>query len=851
MEPYMKLLLEKKISMFLCFLLCTGMLLTGCGRVCGEGNGNGEGEGDMSEAVTPAVSGQASEDDAADGKDTVQNGESAAGQGKDQTDSEEARNYAQIYASTGELPSLAEVYKDQFLVGAALSKADILNKNKAELIAYQFNSLTTGNEMKADNTLDINASQALGDEEYPVVNMGYADALLSFAKEHGMKMRGHTLIWHQQTPRWLFTVGFSARADAPLVTREVMLARMENYIKQELEYVNRNYPGIVYAWDVVNEAISPEDGHEKGIRTANNLWYEVIGEDYIEMAFTFARKYAAPEQKLFYNDYNTYEKERLFQIIDLVKELKEKGIIDGIGMQDHLKIDYPNTIDYQYAINKYAELGLELQVTELDIDTLDETESSMERLAIRYRSIMNILLSSKEKGQANITSVTFWGLTDDGSWLNNDGIPSYPLLFTKELKPKRAFFGVLLDDSVNLIWKASDYTDNTASSGDTEDEPDYEAMIKRSLITAGNNYRMKQVLEKASSGKEVNIAYIGGSVTEGAGATNNTLCYAYQSYLSFLETYGEGDKNKIKFINAGMSGTPSNLGVIRYDRDVTGNGSVQPDIVFIEFAVNDYQEPTGGEAYESLIRKILNAPNQPAVVLLFSVFKTKWNMQEEYKPLGYYYELPMISILDAVVPELTAGRMTDAEFFADEYHPKDYGHKIMADSISYYYKTVEQEQASASDNKIPSAPKIGDAYEGIRMLDSSSKDNKVVIKKGGFTSADSAIGGFQYDFRRKTFPNNWMHGASDKQESFVMTLNCKNLMLVYKASSSNTFGTAEVYIDGKFIKSINGFQSGGWNNPVTELLLDEDNPAEHTIEIRMAKDSQDKNFTIMAFGYTQ
>ena len=838
----MKLLYKKKISTFLCFLLCIGMVLTACSRTGGEDKNDG---GEEVSGTGTAVD----EDDAEE--DTVQNGEGGTGQDDAGADAEEIRNYAEIYASTGELPSLAEVYKDQFLMGVALSKGDILNKDRAELSAGQFNSLTAGNEMKADNTLDLNASQALGDEEYPVVNMGYADALLKFANEHGMKVRGHTLIWHQQTPRWLFTVGFSARADAPLVTREVMLARMENYIRQEMEYVNQNYPGVLYAWDVVNEAINPGDGHEKGIRTESNLWYEVIGEDYIEMAFTFARKYAAPGQKLFYNDYNTYEKEKLFLIINLVEELKEKGIIDGIGMQDHLKIDYPNTIDYQYAINKYAELGLEIQITELDIDTPEETQSSMERLAIRYQSIMNILISSNEKGNANITSVTFWGLTDDHSWLNRNGAPTYPLLFDKELQPKRAYFGVLRDDSVSLVWKASDYTDNTDSSGNTAEEPDYEAMIKRSLITTGNNYRIKQVMEKARSGKEVNIAYIGGSVTEGAGATNNTLCYAYQSYLSFQETYGSGDKSNVKFINAGMSGTPSSLGLIRYDRDVAGGGSVQPDLVFIEFAVNDYQEPTGGEAYESMVRKILNAPNRPAVVLLFSVFKSKWNMQEDYKPLGYYYELPMISILDAVVPELAEGRMTDAEFFADEYHPKDYGHKIMADSISYYYKTVEQEQTAASDNNIPPVPKTGNAYEDIRMLDSASKDSKIAIQKGGFTSTDTAIGGFQYDYNRKTFPNNWMHGASDGQESFIMTLNCKNLLMVFKASSGNSFGTAEIYVDGRYIKSINGYQSGGWNNPVTELLFSEERPAEHTIEIKMAKDSQDKNFTILAWGYTQ
>jgi GH35 family endo-1,4-beta-xylanase len=360
----------------------------------------------------------------------------------------ETKTYAESYKDTGVLPSLAEVYKDKFRIGVSLSKLDIENKDKAALVAGQFSSITCENEMKADFTLDREATLALEDENCPVVNMKNAETALNFAKENGLKMRAHTLVWHSQTPRWLFTVGYDNDPEAPLVTREVMLKRMENYIRQEMEYVNNNYQGVVYAWDVVNEAIEPGDGQENKIRTKDNLWYEVVGEDYIEWAFTYARKYAAPEQKLFYNDYGTYEKAKMFPICDLINKLKEKNIIDGIGMQDHISIDYPTILDYQYAINKYAELGIEIQITELDISMTGDSEEAQQKQATRYKLLMTILQNCMDKNNAKITSITLWGLTDDRSWLNKSDQPNYPLLFDKNLQPKPAYFGFLQDGSI-------------------------------------------------------------------------------------------------------------------------------------------------------------------------------------------------------------------------------------------------------------------------------------------------------------------------------------------------------------------------------------------------------------------
>lgn len=368
---------------------------------------------------------------------------------EEKSEDREEKNYMAMYKEEGKLPNLSEVYKDLFSVGVAVARQDLRDEGKRKLILSQFNSLTCENEMKADSVLDRQATLLSGDEGHAVINMFKADDILSFAQQNGLKMRGHTLVWHNQTPKWFFTVGYSDAEDAPFVSREVMLVRMENYIKDEMEYVNRTYPGVIYAWDVVNEAIEPSQGHEKGLRIEKAYWYQVVGEDYIERAFEFARKYAAKEQELFYNDYNTYEKDKLLAIYNLIAGLKKKGLIDGVGMQSHIQMSYPTASDYEYAVKKYAELGIQVQVTELDIDAKTNTKEEQEKLGTRYKRMMISLNMLKQNNFADITNVTVWGLTDDRSWLNNE-TPSWPLLFDAKLEPKAAYFGILQDEAVPL-----------------------------------------------------------------------------------------------------------------------------------------------------------------------------------------------------------------------------------------------------------------------------------------------------------------------------------------------------------------------------------------------------------------
>lgn len=353
------------------------------------------------------------------------------------------------------LPSIYKVHEDFFSVGVGVLVADLRNPDSSALINHHFNSITMGNEMKPDSLLDRAGSLA-DPEMMPVIRTAVLDECLSYARDNGLKMRGHTLVWHSQTPSWFFKEDYSQDRNAPNVSREVMLARLEHYIMTVLTYCQENYPDVIYAWDVVNEAVDPGSKDPDKIRdtynNAPNPWYEVVGADYVEMSFYYARKYAAPEVKLFYNDYNEYEPNKMFPIINLLAGLKEKGLVDGMGMQAHIGFSNPSSIDFQSALLRYAELGIEIQITELDIDLRSNSEEDLLQLAIRYKRLMNIFRYCVESGQANITNVTLWGLSDRDSWLNDrEGGRRYPLLFDDYFYPKLAFWGFILDDSIPLF----------------------------------------------------------------------------------------------------------------------------------------------------------------------------------------------------------------------------------------------------------------------------------------------------------------------------------------------------------------------------------------------------------------
>src|SRR5690554_5307023 len=334
----------------------------------------------------------------------------------------------EISALHKEVPALAEVYQDFFPVGAAVNSWTI--ESHKDLIEKHFNSLTAENEMKFES---IQRSPG----KYTFER---ADAIVELAEKNGMLVRGHTLVWHSQTPAWVFKDEKGRPA-----SRELLLKRMEEHITT----VVSRYRGRVYAWDVVNEAVT--DGGGPGYLRTDSPWYRIIGPDYIAQAFIFAHR-ADPGAKLFYNDYSAVDPAKSDRIYRLLKDLLEQGVpVHGVGIQGHWDISYPSANQVEAAIRKYASLGLEVQITELDISVFPWSDrghlraapkNRLRTQAQRYRELFEVFRRNKDV----VTGVTFWGVADDRTWKDNfpvRGRKDWPLVFDEEHQPKAAFWEIV------------------------------------------------------------------------------------------------------------------------------------------------------------------------------------------------------------------------------------------------------------------------------------------------------------------------------------------------------------------------------------------------------------------------
>ncbi len=343
-------------------------------------------------------------------------------------------------------PALKQVFEKHFYIGAALSYDQIMGKDAAAmaLVKEQFNSITSENILKWERV----------HPEPERYDFEPADRFVEFGEKHKMFIVGHTLLWHQQTPGWVFENGAGKPSD-----REMLLQRLRDHIFA----VAGRYKGRIHGWDVVNEAVE-DDG-----RLRKSKWLEIIGPDYVQKAFEFARE-ADPKAELYYNDFNLWKKEKADAVVRLVRDLQAKGIrVDGIGEQGHWGLDYPALNEAEAALQALAALGVKVMITELDITALPNPEdwsgaadisrndelrkhlnpypqalpdSMQQVLAKRYAECFVLF----HKHRDNISRVTFWGVNDGQSWLNNwpvRGRTNYPLLFDRDYQPKPAFEAVM------------------------------------------------------------------------------------------------------------------------------------------------------------------------------------------------------------------------------------------------------------------------------------------------------------------------------------------------------------------------------------------------------------------------
>jgi endo-1,4-beta-xylanase len=353
----------------------------------------------------------------------------------------------------GQIQSLKEAFKNDFLIGVALNEAEFTgrNTNAVAVVKAQFDSISPENALKWESI----HPRRFG------FNFGPADAYVAFGQKNGMFIVGHNLVWHSQTPKWVFQSDQGSRTverKRQSVTRDALLQRMSNHI---FTVVGR-YKGKIGGWDVVNEALDDDGTLRK------SQWEKIIGPDYIIKAYQFAHE-ADPQAQLYYNEFSLENEAKRNGAITLVGKLQAAGIpIAGVGLQGHYKMDWPTTNQVDETITALSKLGVKVMITELDLDLLPPAtksqaaevsmnvalraelnpytnglpDSVQQQLAQRYADLFAMFVKHHDA----VSRVTFWGVTDADSWLNFwpvKGRTAYPLLFSRDCQPKPAFDAVL------------------------------------------------------------------------------------------------------------------------------------------------------------------------------------------------------------------------------------------------------------------------------------------------------------------------------------------------------------------------------------------------------------------------
>jgi len=355
---------------------------------------------------------------------------------------------------------LKDEFADYFRVGNIFNGGTIKNSGIQGILLKDCNAIECENETKPWDTMVQNGSTNTNVK----VSLNSCAAICDFCVQHGLGFRGHTLVWHSQTHEWFFKENFSNNGG--YVNSSTMDQRMESYIKNMFNAYATQYPDLdLYAYDVCNEVINDGTASQGGLRPTNgtegqngsSAWVRVYGNNsFVEKAFTYARKYAPEGCKLFYNDYNEFANDKQNCIINtILKPLQAKGLIDGMGMQSHLNCAASNawgdTNSYLAAMDKYLNLGLDVQVTELDLSR--DGGYTDQQQADKYKAIFKHCMdwNASHPNGPNVTLVQVWGPNDNNSWVgtNKSGQPNYPLLYDGNNQPKSAYSAItsLVPDS--------------------------------------------------------------------------------------------------------------------------------------------------------------------------------------------------------------------------------------------------------------------------------------------------------------------------------------------------------------------------------------------------------------------
>lgn len=374
------------------------------------------------------------------------------------------------------------------------------------------------------------------------------------------------------------------------------------------------------------------------------------------------------------------------------------------------------------------------------------------------------------------------------------------------------------------------YIDNPKSKDDYMNNAKIE-----SLTNLGNTFRLKKAIEKARKGEDVNIVYIGGSITEGDGLET---CYANRSYNYFKDTFGKGKGDNVHYFNSGISGTPSTLGSLRFENDVLSH---QPDIVFIEFAVNDGDDDDMRAAYEAMIRDALDYETKPAVILLFARMEAGWTSQAWKKEIGFKYDVSMISYADGITYLFDNGAMQWSDFSGDYTHPHAEGNAVVADFIAYFYDEVDRSEGSSADIEAPADWMYPKYFYNATMFTKET----VPTEYGAWKKGSS---GFHYG-------DGWTKHFSEDNEPMVFEFEGKCAYVIYPNMGNQGFGklVANVYLDGELVgtKEFNEYEQGGWSCPYVGVLHRSAAGGKYRVEFTAKEDNPKCDLQVLAVAYTK
>ncbi len=395
-------------------------------------------------------------------------------------------------------------------------------------------------------------------------------------------------------------------------------------------------------------------------------------------------------------------------------------------------------------------------------------------------------------------------------------------------------------DNVDSSSAAESTTSTDGEETSKTEEEIYNDMVERSLISTGDPGRMAKVISKLENKEEVTVAFIGGSITEGLTA-GPELCWAKLTYDYLCEKYPD---TKINYVNAGMSGTPSILGNIRLKRDVLDH---DPDLVFVEFAVNDGMEQIYKDSYEAMVREILKQDNQPAVALYFTLLKSGHTCQTTMAPVGEAYGLPMVSLMDAIKPEFDSGRLKWEDYSDDESHPNVWGHEMTRDLIANMFEKADEAVKAATDTEIKPVPDewvYDSRFEGMQLTDRVYDPDLINI---------TSTGSFVEKQTLNQFPNGWeVRGTVEEcSEPFEFTFTGDNLFMLTLCADSPAYSDIKVTVDGKDAGTFPTSSPNGWGNPEQTLIFSGEK-GEHKVVLQpVPKDGKTVIFVnLLGFGIT-